>query len=38
LKLLNREIYDANNTYTIPEAPNRKEGDRETGIVDVDNA
>jgi len=37
-EVINREIYDANNSYTITETPNRKEGDRETGIVDIDNA
>jgi len=37
-EVINREIYDANNSYIIKETPTRKEGDRETGIVDVDNA
>lgn len=35
--VLEREIYDANGSYNIPTTIARKEGDKETGITDVDN-
>ncbi len=35
---IDREIYDANGSYNIPTSVSRKEGDKETGIADVDNA
>jgi len=35
--VLEREIYDANGSYNIPTTIARKEGDKETGIADVDN-
>ncbi len=36
--LVDRAIYDANNSYTIPITPARVEGDQPVGIADVDNA
>ncbi len=36
--VIDREIYDANGSYNIPTTIARKEGDKETGILDVDNA
>lgn len=35
--VIDREIYDANGLYNIPTTVARKEGDKATGIADVDN-
>ncbi|MGC8845908.1 MAG: M4 family metallopeptidase, partial [Candidatus Hydrogenedens sp.] len=35
--VINREIYDANGSYNIPTTIARKEGDKETGIAEIDN-
>lgn len=35
--VIDREIYDANGSYNIPTTIARKEGDKVTGIADVDN-